>query len=373
MTTTSVTKKTFFAVLAFYLLIAFEMLYMAGPFAMYFYGVYSPVLNFFNQNAALSALNSFFMPHIARETSSVIINLHEYVGGTLAIFGFVAFLWGACQIYYSKFARKGAVTGGIYNYIRHPQYSSFAICGLGMLIVWPRVINLLMFVSMLFVYYILAKAEERECEAKFGESYLSYKAQTRMFIPFNLPFRLPELPKARGKRALDLLIMYICAIAAAFALSYGVTMHSINSLYAVYTEDSATMSLAEIETSKLEQIMAIANAEFDQSVAHRLNAGGVKMLNYVLPAEWYAAEVAMNDGAVEGGHVQPADYDHSKYKVIFTAVDCWNDASGKDILLSVKLRQPLAELWVDLDKQAVTKVLDIPEGYMYQGIPVAVY
>ena len=76
----------------------------------------------------------------------------EVLRGIIAAIGFAAFCAGACQIYHSKFTRRGAVTGGIYSIARHPQYASFAICGFGLLIIWPRVVNLLMYVTMLFVY-----------------------------------------------------------------------------------------------------------------------------------------------------------------------------------------------------------------------------
>jgi hypothetical protein len=163
---------------------------------------------------------------------------------------------------------------------------------------------------------------------------------------------------------LALLSLYACAVVAALSLSNAVESYAIDSLYGVYTEDSATISLAEIEPSKLEQVMAIASTEFD-------GFKDVKMLNYVLPTDWYAAEIPMNGSA--NGHVQPASYDNTQYKVIFTAVDCWGAAAGKDILQNVRLRQPILEVWVDLNTQTVTQVLDVPEDYMYQGIPVAVY
>ena len=49
------------------------------------------------------------------------------------------------------------------------------------------------------------------------------------------------------------------------------------------------------------------------------------------------------------------------------------EAAGKDILTSVYLREPVAEIWVDLSARTVIKVLNIPEDVKYQGIPVAVY
>jgi protein-S-isoprenylcysteine O-methyltransferase Ste14 len=145
------------SVVIFYLLIALEFFYMASPFAIYFYSVYGPGLNFLNANPVMAWLSSFFLPHIVFETSSGLLNLRNVLGAALAIIGFLAFCVGAGQLYYHKLARKGAVTGGIYNHIRHPQYLSFAICSLGVLLLWPRYIALIMFIAVLFAYYFLAK------------------------------------------------------------------------------------------------------------------------------------------------------------------------------------------------------------------------
>ena len=56
----SATRKTFWAVAAFYFLIGLEFLYMASPFAAYFYSVYRPTLSFLNMFPALSWLNKNF-------------------------------------------------------------------------------------------------------------------------------------------------------------------------------------------------------------------------------------------------------------------------------------------------------------------------
>lgn len=371
-----VAKKALWSIVLFYLLIVFEIAYMAGPFAIYFYGVYNPVLKFFNQSVILSILNSFFLPHVARETSSVLLNIHEYIGACLAIFGFVGFCIGACQIYYSKFTRKGAVIGGVYNVIRHPQYTSFGICGLGLLIMWPRFINLLMYVTMFFVYYLLARAEEKECEEKFGQTYIDYKSKTTMFFPIRGSFikNLPTLPKSKGKKILVLLGIYGLACTITFCAGKGLTSYSINSLYATYTGDSATVSLCEMETDKINEIFNIAAS--DDTIKALLNkTKGEKFINYILPREWYAAEIPMNGIQYRAGHLSPSNYDRTKYKIIFTTAQIRSDkeTTGKSILTSVVERKPLAEVWVDLKTQTVEQILDIPADYKYRGVPVAIY
>ena len=52
------TKHTFWAITAFYLLIAFDFFDMASPFALYFYSVYGPGLNFVNSSPTLAWLSS---------------------------------------------------------------------------------------------------------------------------------------------------------------------------------------------------------------------------------------------------------------------------------------------------------------------------
>lgn len=366
-------KKALWSAFVFYLLIAFEMVYMAGPFAIYFYGVYNPILKFFNNSPMLSFLNSFFLPHIARTTTSPLINIHEYVGAVIAILGFAIFLTGAVQIYYSKFTRKGAVTGGIYRFVRHPQYTSFATCGLGLLILWPRYINLFMFVTMLFVYYLLAKAEEKECEEKFGQSYMDYKNKTSMFFPCSKRVKFFNLPKSKCRKALVLLSMYAISLFLAYGIANAAAKHSTNSLYATYTENSATIAVCEMNEDMINEILNLACK--DNQVANCLNEPDSKYLNYVLPTQWYSAEVPMNGITYRSGHASPKDYDQTQYKIILTRAILRDnvDAAGKEILTQVLEREPLLEVWVDLEKHTVTQILEIPENYKYRGIPVAIY
>ncbi len=367
-------RGSFWGVFAFYFLIAFEFLYMAGPFAMYFYSIYAPILNFLNNSPILAWLNRFFLPHAVRETSSLLINSLEIVGIILAITGFLAFCTGACQVYYHKLTKKGIVTGGIYNLARHPQYASFIVCSFGLLILWPRYIVALLFITMIFFYYLLAKVEEAECEHKFGLSYIDFKKRTSMFFPFKLSF-LQKLPKQKNKKAIILIFLYLLSILIILIISKGLNTLTINSLYATYTEHSANVALCKLSDEKINEALLLALS--DETVAKKLNDfnDNVKFINYVLPTKWFAAEIPMNGVKLTKGHESPADYDHNLYKVILTKATMQDgmDATGKGILTSVYLREPIVEIWVDLSTHNIIKVLDMPEDIRYQGIPVAVY
>lgn len=372
-------KGTFWTAVVFYLLITFEFFYMASPFAIYFYSVYAPWLNFVNGSPTLAWLSSFILPHIVIETASPLVNLHNIVGGILAVFGFLAFCIGACQVYYHKLARKGAVMGGVYNFIRHPQYASLMVSGLGMLLLWPRYMVLIMFVTMLFVYYFLARAEERECTEKFGRSYIDYMNRTNMFLPFRVPFvdKLPGLPASGVKRFATILALYAITLASAIGLANGVKNLAIDSLYTTYTSDSAYISVAKIAPATFEKIIATAQA--DPEVQARLAAAqcgaAPKFINYTLPTAWNVSEIPMNQVPGASGHEYRADYDKNQYKIVFTCVTLRStlDVQGKDILLNAAGRMPVVEVRMDLAQNKVVGIDNPPAHIKYENVPVPVY
>lgn len=375
----STVKRTFWAVAIFYLLIGFEFIYMASPFAIYFYSVYRPGLNFINNNPMLAWLSSVFLPHIVVETASAIVNLHNIVGAILAVFGFLAFCIGAGQVYYYKLTRKGAVTGGIYNVIRHPQYASLALCSFGLLLLWPRYIVLLSFITMLFAYYFLAKVEENECETKFGQAYIEYKNKTNMFLPFHLPLtdKLPGLPRLGLKRYLAILTLYVVTVVVAIGLANGLQSLALNSLYALYTKDAAYISVSNMEKTTLDHIVetALASSDVQARLKNAQDEISTKFINYVLPAEWHVSEIPMNPVEGAHGHHYPADYDKNLYRIVFTQAELRTDQEleGKDILLNTVKRVPVGEAVVDLSQGQVVEIKEPPATIKYEGIPVPLY
>lgn len=75
------------------------------------------------------------------------------------------------------------VTGGIYKYVRHPQYLGLIILTVGLLIQWPTIITLAMWPVLVLMYYRLARREEMEALEAFREKYVEYKLRTPMFLP----------------------------------------------------------------------------------------------------------------------------------------------------------------------------------------------
>ncbi|MFZ6031444.1 MAG: methyltransferase family protein [Chloroflexota bacterium] len=368
------TRRTFWAVFAFYLLIAFEFLYMASPFAVYFYAAYRPGLTLLASLPAVAWSSTFFLPHIVVETSSPWIDAHNVIGAIMFLVGLLAFAACAGQVYYHKLTRRAEVTGGLYRYIRHPQYAAFILSSFGMLILWPRFLALILFVTMVFVYYFLARLEERECEEKFGRSYIDYKERTGMFLPakLNLPTGLPSLPRAGLPRVLAIVVLYAASLSIAILLGYGIKRWALNSLYAAYSPGAAYISIAEMEPATLERIAAIACSS--DEVQRRLALAGpqARFINYVAPTEWFVSEIPMNDGR---GHILPQDYDRNQYKVIFTLaqIPAGRLAEGQQILLWAVHKTPVVEVWVDLSGGKVSKILAAPETVQYDGLPVPIY
>lgn len=83
-----------------------------------------------------------------------------------------------------KAQRRGTLaTTGPYSYVRHPQYMAFVAIMFGFLLQWPTLVTLVMFPILATVYVRLARREEREVGAEFGEAWDSYAAATPGFWP----------------------------------------------------------------------------------------------------------------------------------------------------------------------------------------------
>ncbi|MDH6244043.1 isoprenylcysteine carboxylmethyltransferase family protein [Mycobacterium sp. OTB74] len=81
-------------------------------------------------------------------------------------------------------ARTGQLaTTGPYARVRHPQYDGLMLIMIGFLLQWPTIATLIMFPILVVVYVWLARSEEREVAAQFGEQWRAYVAATPAFLP----------------------------------------------------------------------------------------------------------------------------------------------------------------------------------------------
>lgn len=85
-------------------------------------------------------------------------------------------------LYAAQRAGKLASTG-LYARVRHPQYIGFILIMFGFLLQWPTLITLIMFPILVYMYVRLARREETEARAAFGDAYRRYEARTPAFLP----------------------------------------------------------------------------------------------------------------------------------------------------------------------------------------------
>ena len=108
---------------------------------------------------------------------SVVIHV---VSNGLMLAGLMLMVAGWQRIYA---AEGDLVTDGLYGWVRHPQYAGLFLISIGMLVQWPTIVTVATWPVLIAVYYRLARREEREAKARFGEAYREYRARVPMFVP----------------------------------------------------------------------------------------------------------------------------------------------------------------------------------------------
>ena len=89
----------------------------------------------------------------------------------------------AWRVLYKAQRRGELATTGAYAHVRHPQYAGFILIMFGFLLQWPTLLTLVMFPALVWMYVRLARGEEREAEAEFGEMYRAYARRVAAFLP----------------------------------------------------------------------------------------------------------------------------------------------------------------------------------------------
>lgn len=101
----------------------------------------------------------------------------------LLIFAGLYALASAWNVLYRAQRTGTLARAGLYARVRHPQYSAFIMVMLGFLFQWPTLPTLVMFPILVVVYVRLARREEHDALAAFGEQYELYAAVTPRFVP----------------------------------------------------------------------------------------------------------------------------------------------------------------------------------------------
>lgn len=365
-----------------YILIVFEILYMISPFALYYYSGYAIPLNLLQQSPLTSWLTVYIFPHFTYN-SSWLINALLTISWPLIITGLLLFLVGFIQIYWAKFTKKDVVSKGLYKIIRHPQYVGLAILGLGATLYWSRFIVYIAYASMLFLYYFLAKQEERICLVKYGTSYQDYLDSTGMFFPKFLEDKMPKfpkiIPKTRITRVFIKILLFIVYLALIISIGFGIKVYTLTKISSVIDDKRVVIATAPLKDVQINHIVSLVMS--DNRVTSMISdLKKEKHLIYVVPSGWNVPELDVRgEGNINmilntSTHGNSLDFNRDLYSVLITEPVMFDsNAMGENILKTGISYIPLISANVDLEKNEVLTVERKSNRGKWDGIPVPIY
>jgi len=288
-------KKSFLLLappIFFYCFIGIEIIIMISPFAVYFYSVYTPLLKFLGSSPLLSWTTEFFLPHMVFPDDPVIIGI-SYLQ-ILLVLGLVLFFSAAIPLYWGRFTGKGVVQISFYNKIRHPQYLFLAISGFGLLLYWPRFIILIFYVTMCYVYYLLARNEEGRMKKEHPEQYEQYLQHTPMFFPGEPGGKLFRTffgwlkPKWAA-----LLCSYILVLVLSLSVAEGLRQYTISVLPKKVLPNVMLMPVFPRPTEEIEKFYkkarnAVGKSEFSADI-------GKANLVYLMPGDFFLTALVTDE------------------------------------------------------------------------------
>lgn len=394
-------KKTLLrSAVVLYLIIAFEVLIMISPFAGFFYTVFNPVLLKLAAHPSTRWLSAFYLPHMVLPQDWFLQSV-RVMGSLLFVLGMAVFLLCAVQIYTAKLTQKGAVLSGLYAVVRHPQYLGLGLAGLGLSILWPRMLTVLLWLLMALVYYVLAKDEERRMLNAHAETYRSYMDKTGMFLPRGIERAV--LPSSRIGKALFACGLSGCVIGGAFLLrTY--TIHHLT----LWTQAPNVTGIAILPEDGFKMEHRMPDILGLTEVQARLE-DTKHYLVYVLPqdyimqgmiadtgSEWklfnqhHALSMIMDwifnpfghlrDGhnAMHGGGLMPSQHtarlhDGVIRRLVFLAIEDIVVQAPADLFAVNGRRVPQFMLDVDLHNMQLLDIKDLPHGSGWGTVPTPIF
>jgi protein-S-isoprenylcysteine O-methyltransferase Ste14 len=386
--------------LVLYFVIAFEVLIMISPFAGLFYSVFNPVLVALAAYPSTRWLSAFYLPHMVLPEDGL-LQFVRVMGSVLFVLGLAVFLVCAGQIYTAKFKKKGAVLGGLYSVVRHPQYLALGIAGLGLSILWPRFLTLALWLAMTVIYYFLAKDEERRMLHAHETTYRAYMKKTGMFLPKNIEKALtPSSPIAKVLLAL---VFAGVVISSAFLLR----LYTISHL-TLWAKAPNVTGIAILPEDGFKMDHRMADILVLKEVKERMQ-GNKKYLVYFIPQDYIMQGMIADTGGAwklyeqhhslsmitdwifhpfrhlrEGHHAMHGEMhmeDHTSggmehgvvRRLIFLSIEDVDVKSTADLFSINALRVPQFMADVDVHNLKLIGVKDLPHGSGWGTVPTPVF
>lgn len=105
------------------------------------------------------------------------------LGYAFVVIGIGVFMQGWRQLYRARHQGRLA-RGGLYDLVRHPQYTGLFLALFGEGVVhWPTIFSVGVFPIIVLAYVLLARREEKQMLAQFGAEYRAYRREVPMFVP----------------------------------------------------------------------------------------------------------------------------------------------------------------------------------------------
>ena len=272
---------------ALYGLVMIEVVIMISPFAFYWYSLYAPTLQGLHRWRATAWMESFFLPHSVITTSAFLEFMRWQIGAWAFGLGLAAALVCAVQVYATKLLKRQTAQSWMYAHVRHPFYLSLAVAGFGLLTIWPRIIILILYLGMLFLYYFLARFEETQVEAAHPE-YAEYRKRTGMFLPGNPGGKLFHLffgwmPNRSLALGVSSAVIVVLVMGGALALRRYTIAHAAKELL----PEDRVMAIAIWPTPPDQIQQVVSTALEDERVRAALaNEPGAAFTAHLLPKDY---------------------------------------------------------------------------------------
>ncbi len=269
-----------------YCLIGAEIIIMISPFALYFYSIYGPILNLLTSSPMTSWLTEFFLPHLVFPDNPLLTAISYFQ--ICLVLGLVLFFSAAIPLYYGRFTGKRVVQFGFYRRIRHPQYLFLAISGFGLLLYWPRFIILILFITMLYVYYCLARNEEWRMKREHPLAYSTYMRSTSMFLPGEPGGRIFRLFLGWIRpRWFGLLVSYFCVLFLSILLAVSVRNYAASVIPYTLENQTGTMIVSVFPRPAAEMHELYKIALENDAVRQALDEKKGANLVYIMPGDFF--------------------------------------------------------------------------------------